>query len=164
MFTFNDEYLLKSMMSLVRDESDRIVSLGLAEHDVLKRFVESELHGVINRADGDKGVVLGKLTDLHNGLNSIRLPGDFEKATKSANQQLLDIIGLEPLSETDTEDTATEPAPQADAEDEDNGSEDIKAICSVLERITYELGKNGRHEAAYLVERTLYKIEATATE
>lgn len=161
MFTFNDEYLLKSMMSLVRDESDRIVSLGLAEHDVLKRFVESELHGVINRANGDKGVVLGKLTDLHNGLNSIRLPGDFEKATKSANQQLLDIIGLEPLSETDT---VTEPEMQADVEDEDNGSEDIKAICSVLERITYELGKNGRHEAAYLVERTLYKIEATATE
>lgn len=155
-------------MSLVRDESDRIVSLGLAECDVMKDFVESELREVIKCADGDKVVVLGKLTDLHSDLNAIRLPGDFEKTTAPTNQQLREAIGLELPPEVitdsiDPSDTlAVEALADDDEEDEEDGSEEIKAICSVLDKITYDLGKQGSHEAAYLVERVKFNIESLA--
>ncbi len=40
MFEFNDEYLFKSIMSMINDESDRIVSLGLTDAKELKKVVD----------------------------------------------------------------------------------------------------------------------------
>jgi len=164
-FTFNDEYLLKSMMSLVRDESNRIVSLGLATHDVLKAFVETPLHNAIKRVsedNEDKSVVLKALTDLHNNLNDIRLPGDFEKISSSVEHQLYAAMDVE-MPETDETNSTDVVADDVDDYSDDSNDEEIKAICSVLDHITYELGKKGNHEAAYLVERTLRKIAALST-
>ncbi|KKM65179.1 hypothetical protein LCGC14_1493960, partial [marine sediment metagenome] len=44
MFTFDNEYVLKSMLASVRDEGGRIVSLGLASTDDVKRLIEPALH------------------------------------------------------------------------------------------------------------------------
>ena len=160
MFTFSDEYLLKTMMSLVRDESNRIVSLGLATQKAIQGFIDPELEFVVRkvpRIAEKKSVVLDKLTEIHNKLAMVRLPGDFEKLSATDDRQILDMIGVDVLAdEPETPDVVC--APEEKQETEDGGNEQVAAVYSFLDDLAYELGRNGNHRAAYMVERTMQKI------
>lgn len=265
MFAFNDEYLIKSMMSLVRDETKRIESLGLAPQEDLRVFIKQAVQQAIDKVTGgaDDSVALETITLLHKNLSAVHLPGDFLKITKSAGEKLSDALAvdqaagefgwirddwnalLDRLGDLDPADNnvaerlqkyiqvgntvinSAKPA-TTDAEFEkilqlmlqwaqgliyflnwqgafsDWGndvqeaqqaaneltkklvraaqsvlgnqpsveetlkpgeriasveSQAIKKICSILDHITYTLGSQGNHEAAYLTEKTRFKIE-----
>ena len=167
MFTFNDEYLLKSMMSLVRSEGKRIVSLGLATEEEVKGFVDPAIRGVLDKFSSsqvDKNVVLGTITDLHQILQSIKLPGDFEQSTLPDDEKICAVIEVDiPVEEVEIvkeDDDEDKEETECVLEKDNNDDQMITAICSFLENMVYKLGKEGNHNAAYLVERTMRKITA----
>lgn len=157
MFTFDNEYILKSMLASVRDEGDRIVSLGLATHGDVKNLVGPALQTAIKQATNgiqDKSVLMNTLTILHRDLSSVFLPGDFEKVAGPEVDKLHQMLDL-PI-ESEQEDVKPEVVPEGIDEEEADPLE----ILSTLENIAYNLGKTGNHKAAYLVERRIRKIEA----
>lgn len=178
MFSFDYEYVLKSMLASVRDEGNRVVSLGLATHDDLKGLIEPTIQSAIKRAtDGihDKAILMNTLTDLHRNLSSVFFPGDFEKIASNEQEQLKDLLGLqdeEPVAkpeENQDEELDTESSESESFEEERTGLPDeqnvkeknpMEVVYSTLEHISYKLGKTGDHEAAYLVERKMREIES----
>lgn len=79
MFTFNDEYTLKLTCDMIRNEKDRIVSMGLATNGDLKRLIDP----IIQQANNETLLVV--LNNLYNNLKSICLHGDFEKLSSKNN-------------------------------------------------------------------------------
>jgi hypothetical protein len=158
MFTFNDEYTLKSIISLVCDENDRIVSLGLATHDDLRKLYVPVLRKAIEKTSDnvrDKSAITNALALLHNDLKSVSLPGDFEK--------IAELLGSSPfdVSEDEGEEEMKEEMEEKldeylQDEEEDDMTEDL---LSTLGNIAYDLGKSGDHEAAYLIERKIRKMK-----
>jgi len=182
MFTFSDDYILKSMWEMVRDEGNRIVSLGLASHDDLKKLIEPAVEKAVKHADGSKDFLLKSLAELHGSLKAVYLPGDFEKAGEDKLDYLLEaprptpdkapaegvvpedpeVEGPDPEEEVPG-DKPEETDPEKDldevAEEEPEG---IHSVLSVLDTLVYKLGTEGNHEGAYKIERVMRKIERLA--
>lgn len=163
MFAFNDKYLIKSMMSLVRDETKRIESLGLAPQEDLRAFIKQAVQQAIDKVTGgaDDSVALETITLLHKNLSAVRLPGDFLKITKSAGEKLSDALAIDTTAEEldCTKDPSVEETLKPGERIAGVENQAIKKICSILDHITYMLGSKGNHEAAYLTEKTRFKIE-----
>ena len=74
MFTFSNDYLLKSIRELVQDETKRVLSLGLASSNDVEKLANHRLKGVT-----EESAFLAALGALHADLRTVYLPGDFEK-------------------------------------------------------------------------------------
>ncbi|KKK48151.1 hypothetical protein LCGC14_3148010 [marine sediment metagenome] len=168
MFTFDNEYILKSMLASVRDEGGRIVSLGLASTDDVKQLIEPALHIAIKLATDvhDQTIVMNTLTDLHKDLSAVFLPGDFEKIADDEQEQLRQLLELQPEKseepEVELEEESDESFEEEPADDQNIEEETIDVVYSTLEGIAYNLGKTGNYEAAYLVERKMREFESLA--
>ena len=187
-YEFNNEYLAKSLMALVRDEGNRIISLGLSSRDNLKKLVESTLQVAVKRAsENGPNILLKTLSELHNDLSSVKLPGDFKKIAmgmedkilivldipqEKDKEQIFDIPSLlnkeeEPRTKAETDKIKAETKEKKeekedDAIDMDAIKETIKChIIPKLEKMAYDLGSKGEHKAAYTIERVLRDIERT---
>jgi hypothetical protein len=84
MFTLNDEYTLKLACDMIRNEKDRIVSMGLATSGDLRKWIDP----IIRQASDETLLVV--LNDLYNNLKSICLRGDFERL--SSKNSLMEIL------------------------------------------------------------------------
>lgn len=164
MFEFNNEYLFKSIMSMIKEEGDRIVSMGLVKKDVLRNKVDGKLADIVSEAGSNQKLMLERLSDLHSSLSEISLPGDFDEFGKaSITEQLSDLVRSGPEQEDDVgqckcaepEDTTVN---SDNDEDKAKELEMFATINSTLESILYKLGKSGDHNAAYLVERAMHRI------
>jgi hypothetical protein len=141
-YTFDDKYIAKSLIEMVRDEGKRIVASGLATRDEVNSFIGH----LVSEASGydDIGVFIDGVRDLHHCLDSVRLPGDFKKVAG-------DNETLEVPEETDAEDSSDDTFALAYNKHRDY-------ILEKLASVVYEFGSNGNHEAAYLVERAINEI------
>jgi len=153
MFTFSNEYIIKSMFEMVRDEGDRIVSLGLATRDDLKNLIEPEVKIASKNAD-ELLVVLGK---IYTNLKAVHLSGDFEKLAEpeDVEQYLLETYPKKEEKKEDEEENKEEEA----AVPEDEG---MFTIYNSLEQMAYRCGMSGDHDSAYKIERTIRDIERIA--
>jgi len=132
---------------------------------------------------------LNTLANLCTILKSIQIPGDFEKYTVGSNgselgnefyialdlpyegEQFYDLSSI--LKKKDDSDDDKESGDNESCKEEScrdclcqdaDDSEPkqdlfINAVAKDLEKIAYELGKVGNHQAAYLVERTIRDIK-----
>lgn len=169
---FDNDYVVKNLKAMIIDESNRIVSLGLAKgHDI------SKLVGVIQgkRLTGEQN--FGAIARLHAQLSVVRLPGDFEKMAADFYQVPKNFLGysgeefcifpdkkdeLKKEHEEDPELIIFEEEP----EEEDEALDQMALAAEVsdqLEVIAYKLGSRGDHESAYLVERNIRDIQQLAT-
>jgi hypothetical protein len=159
-YEFNNEFLAKSLISLVRDEGNRIVKANLATYDNVKSLVQPALELTIDNINiYGSGVILNTLSVLHNELRAVKLPGDFHKVSGNIKEQFKIILGYEQELEDDIilddikiiEDTHdTSIIAQNNIK---------KEILRRLSNIVYELGLNGNHKVAYLIERKMHEIE-----
>jgi len=186
MFTFSDKYILKSMWEMVRDEGNRIVSLGLATHEDLKKFIKPAVQAATKEAGSGDEALLIALGKLYNDLKSVYLQGDFEKLSTASEWEAY-------LLEADDEDDEDEDEEKEkeDEEEEEEKEDDLKeapptpeatggaeeavekdlavpeqglvTIYSILEEMAYKRGRVGDHEGAYKIERTIRSIERIAS-
>lgn len=188
MFAFNNEYLLKSMIAMVRDEGKRIVSLGLATDDDLRKLSYPIIE-IVSKSEGAEDVLLPALSILYNKLTDVKLPGDFEKVAGINDLRLKTMWPdtdnlLEQWILRDKEQAKYEDSEKAkhkgfkdEEKEEDEGQEQdaidkiipleeepedevITVVCAKLENLAYKLGMSGKHKAAYTVERTMQEIVA----
>jgi len=164
-------------MELVSDEGKRIISLKLASRDELNDLLEPTIESAMKKASANTDsldVLLGILSDLHLKLAAIKLPGDFAKF--AADEKFYEALDIpykgEPFyqvpekkkpepSEEDIEEEAQEKLEEY-IESEEEGTEEIEkvvsAVSNYLEKLAYGLGREGNHEAAYAIERTIHSI------
>ena len=177
-------FVIKSLMALVGEESQRIMSLGLATHKELDDILEPTVQYAIKKAglnSNSVDVLLGILSDLHTKLASVKLPGDFsaiaadEKFYKAIDipykgEKFYDIPGSKKQEEnldTELEEKELEEVLEEYIEsEEEQHTEDCNCmycftsiINTCLKKLAYSLGSSGNHEAAYLVERTIHSIQ-----
>ena len=136
-FVLNDKYLLESLVALIRDEGNRIVSTGIATSNDMNLAAAPILKAAIDHV-GDKESVLKVLSEFHHDLSCIKLPEDFNH------------IRVEAVEEPEQEIIQEEPIVDVASNE--------SIVVSVLETMAYELGKNGNHDAAYIIERAMRDI------
>jgi hypothetical protein len=140
---------------MIKDEGNRIVTAGLVKNPKeLSDYINPKLSDVL-KMTANKNIILGALAEVHNTLQSVKLPGDFKKISTS-NNILSDIIednvdDIKPL------DQVLNGIVHDDSVDK-KVEERLANLNSKLYKIAYDLGKNGHHEAAYLIERAITKI------
>jgi ribosomal protein S27AE len=139
------------------------------------------------------GDLVAPLSLFHRNLAAIKLPGDFQKVAADLQDTFSIILEPLSEHELETEinpcpSCGKEKAPAEHKPDsktnihcpscgagvalalipEDELDPEPKqkhaAILARLEKIAYNLGQAGKHEAAYLVERTMHDLEATASD
>lgn len=89
------KFVVKSLMALVGDEGQRIMSLGLASHEELNDLLKPTIQRVIKKAGTNPesmNVLLGILSDLHTKLVSVKLPGDF--AVVAADEKFYEALDI----------------------------------------------------------------------
>lgn len=186
------KFVVKSLMALVGDEGQRIMSLGLASREELNDLLKPTIQRVIKKAGvspESMDVLLGILSDLHTKLASVKLPGDFsvvaaeEKFYEALDvpytgEKFYDLSSLKEKPDVEPEGELKEPEEEElkeileeYIEKEKPGAEEDHAedcgcmycftsvIGTYLKKLAYSLGSSGDHEAAYLVERTIYSIQ-----
>ncbi len=154
----DNEYLFKSLIEMVHDENNRIVSSGLASADDIKQLADSVSEGIIKNAlSGEAAIALKDLIKLHKQLSRVKLPGDFVQISARLGDTFDVSINM---SGEVKEDKAEIKEPELSDEDENKDFELIKIeTLAKLEKIAYDLGSKGNHTAAFLVERHINEIK-----
>jgi hypothetical protein len=149
----DNKYLLKTLVELVRDENIRIVSAGLATANDIKRLTDFASEIIVKEADGRPDMLLGTLAAYHRRLAAVKLPGDFKEITAEIGLKDETKDKLSELLDENKEDDKHE-------EESDKEYEIVVAeVVYQLEKIAYNLGSVGNHDAAYLVERCVNEIK-----
>jgi hypothetical protein len=178
-YEFNNEYLAKLFLSLIREEGNRIMSLGLAKNEDLTKLVDSSITLAIKNIKKDNpDSLLNVLSILHDKLSSVKLPGDFIKVACDMQDKLIVIFeipeeehildvsvpaeekGVKKVVEKEYEDKdGKKIVEKTEGIVDDKDDEEIKKVVAELEEISYKLGKQGKHNAAYEIDRTIRDLE-----
>ena len=96
-YEFNNDYMARLLVDLVRDEGNRILSLGLAKRDDLKALVDTSLSMAIKRVGiKSPNLLIETLGALHDKLSGVKLPGDFEPAKDDIEHKLIILFDIKP--------------------------------------------------------------------
>lgn len=178
----NPSQLMKELFSMIDDEKKRMYSNKLVSNEQWASFY-GQLSDAIYKNAKDKNLdaVIDNLFGIHNILKSVKLPGDFEKRALEKFYITLDIPYEDYMfSDIDKETGEKEnecpecekedECPECEKEDEkcmdcvDIDAQEVLAesVNNILQKIADSLGRNGNHDAAYLVERTIHSIHREA--
>ena len=127
------KFVVKSLMALVRDESQRIMSLGLASHKELDNLIQPTVQHIIKKAGTNPNsidVLLGILSDLHTKLASVKLPGDF--SVVAADESFYNSLDVPYTGEKSYDLSNLKEEPSADPE-EDSKEPEEKELEETLE-------------------------------
>lgn len=176
----NLPFVARSFVELIVTEGDRISSQGLADYTKVKDAISTHLSEALCNVSNDQHAALTTLSDLHNDLVNIKLPRDFEKFADTMQQYKAKKSELEKAKQEVMKELNTPEQQLAKDEPpcECTGDKDCKCgpdckcrqeeeivdslahtVLKRLERIAYELGKNGHHRAAYAIEKKMRLIK-----
>jgi hypothetical protein len=171
---FDKQFLLKQLVGMINDEAGRIVSLRLAAPEETGKLIKSIVSGIIGSECESAHDILNPLSALHTNLASVKLPGDFQKLACEMQDVLLLVVdapveAIEPKKEVVIEEEKTEEKEDKKDEAKEDKKFEIfelvaKNIVEKLNKIAYDLGREGNHAAAYMVERCVGDILATASD
>ena len=175
--------MVSAIFAVIEDEKKRISGSKLANKEQWSLFFKPIRAAIIKGAEKSRDwrSTINQLANLHNLLKTIKLPGDFEKYASDEKfyvaldlpyegEQLYDLSSLlkgkgardenEDEKEEEEEKNEERHSDECMLCTESDNSEQILAIAvnKYLTKIAHELGNNGNHEAAYLVERTIQKL------
>lgn len=85
-------FVVQSFMKLIIDETDRILAQNLADNETIKTSVSKHLADAMVKVPSDRPAALTALSDLHQNLKDVKLPGDFDKLS-------MEIMLLEPMGD-----------------------------------------------------------------
>ena len=167
MFTFSEDYMVKSMLGMIEDESKRIASLGLATNDEVNDFATPVVKKAFSDAKGDKDMLLEALAVLHDELRSIKLPGDLDVAAGTKEQKMMSLMPAQKEQEA-PEGTQEESGLEGDqGKNKEDEEEDAigepggyEVVYSSLRDVAYKLASKGDHSGAYSVERIINELDA----
>lgn len=133
------EILINALYDMVKSEAQRIIDHRVLSPNTLEEIMVSHMREFNDSNDmSEKVHILGR---LHTKLKDLSLPGDGPEAPATTNTP------------------EVEPAFAAPEVDEMlQVKEAINVIERLLEKVAYDLGKNGKHAAAFKVERKLQEI------
>ena len=141
----NRDFVYDSLLSLIDEERNRIVTAGLINAETCDRALATFLQKIADEQYMTKDEAVSKLTDLYDSMHSIKLAGDR-------------------LTEDTTAPNATStPAPEfIEVEETDEQVKQAGALESIeqLERVAYKLGSCGNHKAAYEVEKVINQLKS----
>ena len=183
-------YILQSLMGLIRDENVRIVNQKLATPDEAHKLTYDVSTSIAHNIQSPNVVADDLVTPLsmfHRHLATVKLPGDFQKVAADLQDTFSIVLEPIPMEDVDCEravEKTEKPLPEHDLESstnthcpscgvglalvpeelDDTPKKSHAEILARLEKIAYNLGQAGKHEAAYLVERTMHDLEATASD
>jgi len=186
----NPKFVALSLVDMINDERKRIVASGLASKEDVGLVFGPLSAGVIKvaQANMDWRPVVTTLSQVHDILGEIKLPGDFVRL--AADALMLDLGNLPKLEDEEYEkkfydlsgiieklkgmrpaaeiEVLPEPTHEHEHTHEDLIDDDYSKIAQIdlaeqvathLEKIAYTLGRDGNHSAAYLVERTIRELQ-----
>lgn len=143
------DFLMGSLVKLVRDEGNRVLHNKLASREDLRCVIESTIEKMDGEDEAD--VLVNILSSLHSKLASVKLPGDFKKiAVKKEVAPATNNVAIV----EDKVEVVQDPIEAQRAV--------ARQVSKELEKIAYSLGNAGNHEAAYLVERAINTIKQAA--
>lgn len=95
----NPSFVAQSLVDMIANERNRIVASKLVPNDKLKIVVGNAVDGIMKVAkkNNNRSLALLKLSELHDLLKSIRLPGDFEKLAAEEDpegEKFYDLSGI----------------------------------------------------------------------
>lgn len=137
------DILINALYDMIKNEAQRIVDHRVLDSDSLEKIVVPEMRKV--KETDDQGEHISILAALHARLKDMSLPGD----------------GPEPQTDSGNDKPIVEPT----YDDKDDDMSEVRAAISVieelLEKVAYDLGKEGKHIAALKVENTAQEISKT---
>ena len=150
----DNEYLLKALAEMVRDENNRIISAGLATPEDIGRLA-SYAAEIIAKETNRPNMLLDTLSVYHKILSAIKLPGDFKEISTE--------VGSKEESKNKLDEVLEDVNKKEDENKEEGFSEEyeivVAEVINRLEKIAYNLGSRGNHDAAYMVERCVNEIK-----
>lgn len=182
------KFVTMSLADMVTDEKKRIIAAGLASVGDVNGVLGGISDNILKIAQADRKwePVLDSLSKLHGVLSAVRLPGDFERL--ASDPIILDLSNLPRLEDKEYEDKFYDLSgiierlkkihesegceSHTDVEVNEEPHEDfnsdvkiarvilVEKVSTHLEKIAYQLGRDGNHEAAYLVERTIREMQS----
>lgn len=139
----NKELMVDILYDAIRAESQRIVNLELATVAEVKELVDLPIKKANSAEEGNSTELIATLSSIYNVLSNVKLPGDFPKIEKVADE-------VNEACHCKVREIKAEPKPVT--QQNERIKKAMNLVLSRLEQIAYDLGKNGNHTAAYQVE------------
>jgi len=140
------QFVVKSFLSLINDERDRIVSSKLLSKADCDAFIEKGIQVANNYSDPNQ--MLECVSVLLATLKGTKIPGDLLEA-KTA-EVVVPEVKAEEVKETQIEPVV------------DSQMELAEKVISKLESIAYFAGAHGDHETAFIIEQAAKNIKVAA--
>lgn len=176
-------FLATTIIGLIDDEKIRIYDHNLANRDQWISSVKPITESILKNAYQHRNwkIAINHLSGLHNLLKSIVLPGDFEKYTSDQKfyialdlpyegEQFYDLSSIlkkddkgdkdkkEECTECEKEDKIDDKPEECDCtacSSDQYGKMLVASVGGYLKKVAEMCGSEGRHDSAYMIEKTI---------
>jgi len=149
------EVLASTLYDAIREETQRIVTSGIAKPDEVLGYVNPYIEDAISKSEDDKATddLILTLSRLHLKLMGVKLPGDMPQT---------------PLPKVESKEEHCQCQTKEATEEEEVKNVAVKVAIGRLEEnlsnVIYALGKAGHHTHAFAIERKLNELKRLAVD